>query len=450
MALQTDFFSTVAQPVHDSFLTHLENEDAEMQQKYRELREYYEGIHETQLTDRQRSYLQLKAHDEFSANYMPLVIDGMAARLTVEGFDAGEQSAMLLEWWQDNRMDADQDDVHVQSIRDGDSYILVGWDNERGIPTFHPHMAYDGRDGMHVVYDTEDSSKIAFAAKRWLVESGLDAGYKRRMNIYTENKVLRYHSNQLEEDGQWVLFQTDPWEASDGTPLGVPVIHFKNRGRGYRYGQSEIEQAIPMQNALNKAVIDLLAAADTTAFRILTMIGNDPTGMDISPGGWVSMPNPPAEGKIGYIPGEDVRPMIEIVDSFVQRIGQVSDTPLSYFQLSGQMASEGTHKQHESRMITKVKKASVKYGNSWEDVMKIARRLNNTFGSGTMSEEQRIEVRWADFSAREENDRLTEKIERFKVLIDAGVAPYEAARKAKFSDEDAVDLAKVDLFNVEQ
>jgi hypothetical protein len=208
-----------------------------------------------------------------------------------------------------------------------------------------------------------------------------------------------------------------------------------------------------MQNALNKAVIDLLAAADTTSFRILTMIGGDPSDMEISPGGWVFMPNPAAgdgAGHIGFIPGEDLRPMIEVVDSFVQRIGQVSDTPLSYFQLSGQMASEGTHKQHESRMISKVRKASVKFGNSWEDVMSIARKVHNVYGSGKMDESQRIDVRWKDFSARDEDDKLTVKIERFKVLVDAGVAPYEAARKAGFSDEDAVDLAKVDLFNAQQ
>ena len=78
--LQVDLFNSVARPVKDSFLQHLENEEIEKWQKYRELREYYQGVHETQLTARQRTYLQLKAHDEFSANYMPIIVDGMAAR----------------------------------------------------------------------------------------------------------------------------------------------------------------------------------------------------------------------------------------------------------------------------------------------------------------------------------------------------------------------------------
>ena len=444
--LGADLFQSVATPVHDSFVSHLENEEEERQAKYRERREYYEGVHETQLTARQRTYLQLKPHDEFSANYMPIIVDGMASRMSVEGFDAGDQSEMFLKWWRANRMDADQDDTHTEAIRDGDSYVLVGWDNMRNIPTFHPHMAYDGRDGMHAVYDTE-TGRIAFAAKRWLIESGNDAGYKRRMNIYTPDRVLKYVSNQKEHDGDWQLFRTDDWVDVNGIPLGVPVIHFKNRGRGYHHGQSELEQAIPMQNALNKTVIDLLAAADTTSFRILTMIGGNPSDIDISPGSWVYMMTPPTEGRIGFIPGEDLRPMIEVVDSFVQRIGQVSDTPLSYFQLSGQMASEGTHRQHESRMITKVKKASVKFGNSWEDTMRMARKLHNTYGDGGMSEDQDIEVRWMDFSARDEDDRLSARVLRMKDLVASGVSVYEAARKAGFSDEASADLAKVDLFN---
>ena len=454
MALATELFSPVTEMIRDSFLVHLENEEVERWEKYRQLREYYEGIHETQLTARQRTYLQLKSRDQdFAANYMPIIVDGMAARMTVTGFDAGEQTEMLDKWWSASRMDADQDDTHVEAIRDGDAYVLVSWDNELGVPKFHPHMSYDGRDGMHVVYDTS-MGEILFAAKRWLVENGLDAGFVRRMNIYTPDTVLRYRSDQQEEDGGWVLIGSDPWVDAAGNPLGVPVVHFKNRGRGYHYGQSEIEQAIPMQNALNKAVIDLLAAADTTGFRILTMIGNDPTGIDISPGGWVYMPNPASgdkSGKIGFIPGEDLRPMIEVVDSFVQRIGQVSDTPLSYFQLSGQMASEGTHRQHESRMITKVKKASVKFGNAWEDCMGIARRLHNTFGDGAMSEEQEISTVWADFSSREESERLDQKVERFvKLVKDANVDMYEAALKADFSETEAKSLSKISTFNVEQ
>ena len=83
--LEANLFQAVAVPVHDSFVSHLENEEEERQAKYRERREYYEGIHETQLTARQRTYLQLKAHDEFSANYMPIIVDGMASRMSVEG-----------------------------------------------------------------------------------------------------------------------------------------------------------------------------------------------------------------------------------------------------------------------------------------------------------------------------------------------------------------------------
>jgi len=48
--------------------------------------------------------------------------------------------------------------------------------------------------------------------------------------------------------------------------LGVPVVHFRNNDQGYDYGASELSSVIPLQNALNKTIIDLLASADTSAF----------------------------------------------------------------------------------------------------------------------------------------------------------------------------------------
>ena len=136
--------------------------------------------------------------------------------------------------------------------------------------------------------------------------------------------------------------------------------------------------------------------------------------------------------------------MIETVDSFVQRIGQVSDTPLSYFQLSGQMASEGTHKQHESRMIAKCRVASIEYGTSWEQCMTIARRLFNVFGGGTMDETQRIHTTWADFEIRDIETHLTEKFTRLKMAADGGWNLKAAAIAAGFTEEQATELAKVD------
>ena len=99
-----------------------------------------------------------------------------------------------------------------------------------------------------------------------------------------------------------------PWTrtgTADGEPLGLPVIHFKNKDQGYNYGQSELKNIIPLQDALNKTIIDLIAAADTTAFRIYWMVGDDPSGVQVAPGSWVYSTRPSSGedcGQHGLLP----------------------------------------------------------------------------------------------------------------------------------------------------
>src|SRR4030067_217864 len=60
--------------------------------KRRQYREYYDGKHETMLTERQRKYLQIKTGQEFNDNYCPIVVDALAERLVVTGFTVSGES----------------------------------------------------------------------------------------------------------------------------------------------------------------------------------------------------------------------------------------------------------------------------------------------------------------------------------------------------------------------
>jgi hypothetical protein len=161
-----------------------------------------------------------------------------------------------------------------------------------------------------------------------------------------------------------------------------------------------------LQNALNKSLIDLLAAADTTAFRIFWMLGDDPSGLEVAPGSWIYSTRPPggdSGASVGFFPGEDLSPLIALKDSFAIEVARVSRTPLSYFQISGQRAAEGTLKQEESGLLAKVSQRQVSFGNAWEDVLSMARRLSNTFGSGPeLDEAQSIATQWAPAATRDD------------------------------------------------
>jgi len=416
-----------------------DSSDEEREDRYRACRQYYDGQHDTQLTDRQRQYLQLKMGEEFNGNYCPIVVDSLVERLTVTGFEADESAQEVFwEWWKLNRMDHQQGIVHTGAVRDGDAFVIVGWDNDEQRPTFAYEQAFDGEEGTMVHY-SRDTRKPMFASKRWEDDEKRD-----RLNLYLPDRVERYVAD---DGGDWAPFTgngawREPWGDAEN-PLGIPVVHFAHRDQGYNWGRSDLRDVMPLQNAFNKAIIDLVAAADTTAFRIYTMIGDDPSGLEITPGCWVYSTKPPSgedSASIGHIPGEDLSKLIEFKDAFAMEIARVSRTPLSFFQISGHRPAEGTLKQEESGLVARAGKAQVGFGNAWEDVMKMAAKLSNHFGpaEGTqkLPEDLQIDTQWQDAETR--NDRTY--YETLKVKGELGVPQEILWQEMDYTPEQIEDM----------
>ena len=87
--------------VRTSYLDWLATEDKNRQQQYKTYQEYYDGEHGTQLTSRQRRYLQIKDGQEFNVNLCAVVVDSLAERLRVTGFSADDTQAAQFWQWSD-------------------------------------------------------------------------------------------------------------------------------------------------------------------------------------------------------------------------------------------------------------------------------------------------------------------------------------------------------------
>lgn len=438
----------------EPFIEHLLAEQENRQANYRLYREYYDGVQGVSLTARQRQYLHVPPGKQFSANYMHIVVDSLATRLSIDGFDVAGDAALtdvLNTWMRRMRVNSVQNGIHTGAIRDGDAYGFVEWDAKRGYPRLIPHLAYDGRDGAHAFY-VADEAEMIVAMKQWTVESGLGGlpVGARRLNLYYPDRLERYWSHASTGKWGWLPWEREGQPAVEPYVSGLPVVHFTNRARGFRYGLSELEPGIPMQDALNKAVIDLLAAADASGFRLMIAVGFDPENITIAPGTWIAIPDRnPDEASAVAIPGEALRPHIETIDNFVQRIGQVTDTPLSYFQQSGQMASEGTHRQHEARMMAKAQAASVEFGESWEELMRACIRLSNAYAGTNYDEGVEINVRWRDFDIRNREEKILMRAQTIKALGEAGVGLEAAAIAAGFSEDEARQMAEMEFVKLE-
>lgn len=390
-------------------LEHLSQERRAEQQALATLRRYYHGQHPTLLSDRQREFLHQRGRFRFCLNYCRGVVDAVAERLRVVGFAAEDPAtqAWLAKLWKLARLDALSQQLHLAAIRDGEAFLLADFDPQAGRPRFHFHPADDGTGGLWMEYDNE--GRALYAAKRWTIDRGSGAGRLRRLNLYYPDRIEKYLS--LTEAPYWQPYPGPgepfplPWVDAEGAPLGIPALHFRNSLEG---AFSELQDVIPLQDALNKTLIDLIAVADTNAFPLLVARGFEvPEDFSISPGALLQIPpSLDAETDFKALPGADLGSFIGVLEHLAMEIARVSATPLSRFQASGQVAAEGTLKQQEAGLIAKVERKQVIFGNAWEDAMALALRLQNCFGALPYDEAGPLETLWSPAAPRSEGEHL--------------------------------------------
>ena len=190
--------------------------------------------------------------------------------------------------WQTNRMGRRSGEVHKEAVKNGDAYVIV-WPNARGEVTIYPNKA-----GMcTAVYDEETPGRVLWAAKHWRTQD------KRvRLNLFYPDRIEKYISqgaseNTLPDAKEFIAFGESevqsPRSKVEGSksrrvagdtaagsaalhvipnPYGiVPVFHFANNADIGAAGLSELEAAMPVQDALNKSVLDMLVAMEFASYR---------------------------------------------------------------------------------------------------------------------------------------------------------------------------------------
>jgi len=424
----------------------LELDDAQQRRDYRTYREFYAGKHGVKLTERQASYLQAETGIDFRLNYLALAVDMMAQRFNVISFDApgayGGKDGKLMEWWQRNRMDAVQYHATNQTAVDGDTFVLVGWDSIKGQPVITHERAYDGFEGMSVIYSSTTSRKVAMAAKRWREIDPYTLDPFMRLNIYTPSQILRFASSG-ESGKDWQPYEGDGPSVEDW-PVGiVPVVHLRFKDDGSNWGVSMLDDLISPQMALNKAVVDVIEAADKTAFQIVTLKGGEPEIAPIGPG--VILYNVNSDAAWGHIPPADLQKLIDLKNDFIASIAQLSQIPLNYFQITGQVASADTQEADDAGMAEKVESYSRSFGNGWEDVMALAVAEAVVFGSGyaPLAVED-ISTVWGPFNRVNKLSVKKAKAEIVGALTNAGGSFEGAVAVAEFDEGDRDVLVRSD------
>ena len=408
-------------------------------------RQYYAGHHRTLLTDRLKAFLPRDLQGQFRDNYCGIVVNAPLNRLNVVGFTG--DNAPLAEWawqlWQQQRMDAIQGQAHLDALVTGDGYILVDWDSETQSPRLTPQ-----KTEMIWPHYNETTRRIDWASKKWTQEGErIGDPPVTRLNIYYPERVEKY----LARNNVWLRFQEPgdagwplPWVDAQGQPLGVMLAHFRNDDQGEDFGYSELCNVVPLQDLLNKTLIDLIQVMDTMAFpqrwtMDITSGGGDANGkrastFDIVPGTISQFFSETEGGQVGEWPAAPVDGLLRSLEIMVQHIASISSTPQHLFQIGGGVPSGEALKTSESGLVQKVKRKQVVFGNAWEDAMMMAAKLQSVFGEGfALPEGARLETTWADPETRNEEAFLLGLGVKRNQL---GVPRRQIWREAGYSEEE--------------
>jgi hypothetical protein len=403
---------------------------------------------------------------EFALNLCPVICDAVRDKLRVTGFSvegrnagslpasdsaedtqAGSLRSDARAIWQRNRMATRAGEIHKEALKNGDAYAIV-WPDSTGEAVIYPNKAAN----ISVVYDDDAPGRVVWAAKMWLA-----ADKHTRLNLFYPDRIEKYISrtqgeapsldakdfvplssrfnvqgsksdvNRTTLNLELGTLNADP--AAVPNPFGiVPVFHFANNGDLGGYGRSELEAAIPVQDGLNKSVLDMLVAMEFSAHRQRWAAGieieYDADGKAVAPftAGvdhlWITE-NPQAQ--FGDFEAAQLDQFLKVKDSFRVDMASVTGTPLHYFlQTAGDFPSGESLKKAETRFLAKVRDRQESFGQVWADLMQFALRVE---GRGDV----RLITQWEDpapVGEREQLENLLLKtqlgLSRDQALIEAG------------------------------
>lgn len=336
---------------------------------------YYEGDHDLSFATEKFRNTFASLFKAFADNLCPAIVDALTDRLLITGWD-GDLAEAAQELSQQVHFPLVANAVHNEAAKSGDGYVVV-WPNSKSQVTMWPQRAWN----CCVEYDDDYLGRVSKAAKVWVVQTGPDAG-KWRITLYYRDRLERYISSRRytsaapSTDKSFEPYNGDGQGSSITNPYDiVPMFHFPNNGSAGFYGRSELKDVIPLQDALNKAVCDMLVAMEFVA-----MPQRYATGLQVEVDPITGKPrNPPfipgvdriwtagEQVKFGEFQQANLKAFIDVQDSLRTESARVSGTPLHYLMLGTQFPSGESMRTAEARLIKKAEDRQISYSPPWTD-----------------------------------------------------------------------------------
>lgn len=389
---------------------------------------------------------------EFADNWCGLVVDAPAERLHIEGFRFGEPGADSDAWriWQANGLDAGSGLIHREAIACMEAYTLV----EPGrTPDDVPRITVEHPSQFIVATSPADPRVRLAGLKKWLDDDGYLYA-----TLYLPEAVFKYRSQR--KAGSYAGRQRVDWGPRPGVqplaenPLGVvPGIPFRNAPTMLGGGTSDLDPAIPIQDAANKIVLDMMVAAEFAAYpqRLLAGVelptdsNGDPLP-DVDVKGAVSrlLMFENSEVKWGQFDVADLGNYVKAVEMLVQHLAAQTRTPPHYLLgQSGAFPSGESLKATETGLVARVEDKQRHFGEAWEETLRVAFRAMGDNARAAMID---AETLWRDPESRTTGEQVDAAVKEQSLGVPQeaiwsrrlGATPQEIDRWKQMQTEQAI------------
>lgn len=332
-------------------------------------RAYYDGEHPFMYATQRWRQEFYEMFYRLRDNLCAAIVDAKADRIQLTGLTGADDkprdavSAALETMWARETLETRQGEITKNALKDGDAFVFV-WPDQQNLARWYIQRG----DRVCVEYAAEPQGTIAKAAKLWPTTEYTANNTRAlwRLNLYYPDRTERYVT-KAEVAGNAIPEKAASWDeyvpdtALDDDDEGVlsnssvipndfgivPVFPFPNNADLGAYGRSELDDVIPIQNALNKSVANMIVAGEFVAFPQRYLIGVE---IDVDENGnptdkeqksavdrILAIGNPQA--KAGEFAAADLKNFIAEQDSLRAEMARISRTPLHYLLLSGDFPS---------------------------------------------------------------------------------------------------------------
>lgn len=333
-------------------------------------------------------------------NVCGVVVDTFSRGLSVVGFRSptSEDDEPAWEWWQKQRLDARQAEVHDAALTYGWSFVSVLPDDtgEPQAATWSPR---------NVIAEFDDRRRDLFPERAVLMrdvdhpEFGSGTSVLFVDEVWVQSGFIPKRRRGVKQSLNDVLVYGEPWkhEATyDGVPV-CPVVPFWNeRSAEDRDPRGEVEPLIQSQRAINSTNFDRLCVSRFGAFKQKYVIGWSP-----APGEAARMAASDIAAfeddfvKVGTFDASPLDPYDKTLREMSENVALSAGIPLHQITGSLQNISQETAALAESAHQRKLELKRESFGESWEQVIRLAVEM-----AGGPTPDDAAEVIWKLTEAR--------------------------------------------------